>query len=97
MPNVTEILVNRMIAQTKELARQEVICSQSRERLSQAEARVSVLCQQPQKADVNEMLRAMADNRKIEAIKAHRSLTGSPLKESKDIIEAAMGQRQIAA
>jgi ribosomal protein L7/L12 len=36
---------------------------------------------------IDEMLAAISDNHKIEAIKAYRSLTGSGLKESKDAIE----------
>jgi len=36
---------------------------------------------------IHAMLKAMQDGQKIEAIKAHRSLTGYGLKESKDIIE----------
>lgn len=45
----------------------------------------------PNRADANtikELLNAMRDGRKIEAIKAYRALTGFPLKESKDFIEA---------
>ncbi len=37
---------------------------------------------------VDDILKAMAGDRKIEAIKAYRALTGSGLKESKDAIEA---------
>lgn len=39
---------------------------------------------------VIEMLSCMADNRKIEAIKILRQITGMPLKESKDAICNAM-------
>ena len=38
-------------------------------------------------SDVNELLRAMAMNEKISAIKAYRTLTGEGLKESKDAVE----------
>lgn len=41
---------------------------------------------------VNELLKAMKDGRKIEAIKAYRSLTGLGLKESKDAVEAQWNQ-----
>jgi ribosomal protein L7/L12 len=41
--------------------------------------------------NLNFMLRAMGNNQKIEAIKAYRAMTGSPLKESKDAIEYATG------
>ena len=37
---------------------------------------------------VDEMLAAVASNRKIDAIKAYRSITGVGLKEAKDAIEA---------
>lgn len=48
---------------------------------------------QPEKAhvssaNVDDMLKSIADNRKIDAIKAYRHLTGLGLKESKDAIEA---------
>ena len=36
---------------------------------------------------INDMLKCIANGKKIEAIKIHRMLTGSPLKESKDTIE----------
>jgi hypothetical protein len=42
------------------------------------------------KCDVNmlhSLLESMQQNRKIDAIKAHRALTGYALKESKDIVE----------
>lgn len=39
-------------------------------------------------AVVNELLRAVRDGEKIPAIKAHRTLTGWGLKESKDAVEA---------
>jgi hypothetical protein len=39
---------------------------------------------------VKHLFAAMADGRKIEAIKAFRSLTGNGLKESKDAIESVM-------
>ena len=42
---------------------------------------------------VMEMLRAMHDGKKIEAIKACRMLTGYGLKEAKDAIEWAMAPR----
>jgi ribosomal protein L7/L12 len=37
----------------------------------------------------------MAKGRKIEAIRMHRSLTGYGLKESKDVIEAAMNGNNV--
>jgi ribosomal protein L7/L12 len=37
--------------------------------------------------NVNYLLDSLANNKKIEAIKAHRALTGSPLKDSKEVIE----------
>lgn len=37
--------------------------------------------------DVELLLQAMHNGRKIEAIKYHRLITGFPLKESKDVIE----------
>lgn len=43
---------------------------------------VRVLC-----VEVDNLLRAMKDNKKIEAIKAYRTLTGAGLKESKDAVE----------
>ena len=39
-------------------------------------------------ADVDDMLKAMREGRKIDAIKAYRSITGTGLKEGKDAIEA---------
>lgn len=39
---------------------------------------------------VSDLMRAIHLNRKIEAIKAHRTLTNFGLKESKDAVEAAM-------
>lgn len=41
-------------------------------------------------AEMSNMLLAMRDGRKIDAIKAHRALTRMPLKESKDAIELVM-------
>lgn len=46
--------------------------------------------------DVHVLMRAMADGRKIEAIKAYRTLTGYGLKESNDAVEAAMSPPQHA-
>lgn len=43
----------------------------------------------PSSADVVFMLQSMANNKKIEAIKMCRQMTGYGLKESKDLIEAA--------
>ena len=43
----------------------------------------------PDRADVERMLRALHENKKIEAIKYCRALTGLGLKEAKDLIEAA--------
>jgi ribosomal protein L7/L12 len=37
--------------------------------------------------EVDNLLRAIKDNKKIEAIKAYRTLTGAGLKESKDAVE----------
>jgi ribosomal protein L7/L12 len=37
--------------------------------------------------NVNYLLDSLANNKKIDAIKAYRALTGSPLKDSKEIIE----------
>jgi ribosomal protein L7/L12 len=42
-------------------------------------------------AQVTEMFTAIISNRKIEAIKMHRKITGMGLKESKDAIEALLG------
>jgi ribosomal protein L7/L12 len=39
---------------------------------------------------VHVLMNSMADGRKIDAIKAHRSLTGDGLKESKDAVDAVM-------
>lgn len=41
---------------------------------------------------VNDMLNYMVTDRKIEAIKMHRTLTGFGLKESKDAIETVMNR-----
>ena len=38
-------------------------------------------------SSINQLLAAMRDGRKIEAIKEYRSLTGMGLKESKDAVE----------
>ena len=43
-------------------------------------------------ADVRDLLDAIANRRLIDAIRAHRSLTGIGLKESKDAIEAFMAE-----
>lgn len=40
---------------------------------------------------VADMVAHMAEGRRIDAIKIYRTLTGMPLKESKDIILTAMG------
>lgn len=52
--------------------------------------------EQPKTDAVNlqAMLMAMKDDRKIDTIKMHRALTGFGLKESKDAIEAAMPVKQ---
>jgi hypothetical protein len=42
--------------------------------------------------NIIEMFRFMREGRKIEAIKAHRALTGLGLKESKDEIESIMAR-----
>ena len=42
--------------------------------------------------DIKFMFDAMLDGRKIEAIKAYRTLTNTALKESKDAIEAFMSR-----
>lgn len=39
---------------------------------------------------VHDLMNAMAQGRKIEAIKAHRTMTGFGLKESKDVVESVM-------
>lgn len=56
---------------------------------------IEKICQpikpEPARADnklLCEMMDALRDNKFIEAIKAHRMLTGLPLKESKDQVEA---------
>lgn len=41
--------------------------------------------------DIHNLMKAVAGNRKIEAIKAYRSLTGFGLVQSKDAVEAAFG------
>lgn len=45
--------------------------------------------------EVMDMMNAMATGKKIEAIKACRSLTGLGLKEAKDMIETAMNPRGV--
>jgi ribosomal protein L7/L12 len=41
-------------------------------------------------SEVHDLMSAMANGRLIDAIKAHRSLTGSGLKESKEAVERVM-------
>src|SRR5262249_28182589 len=43
-------------------------------------------------ATVEDMLKSMAHNRRIDAIKACRIITGYSLEEAKNLIEQAMGQ-----
>ena len=45
------------------------------------------------KTQVEILMGAMASDRKIEAIKAHRALTGYGIKESKDAVERVMDHR----
>jgi ribosomal protein L7/L12 len=49
----------------------------------------------PNAADVRLLLESMATDRKIEAIKAFRTLTGDGLKESKDAVERVMGNMSL--
>lgn len=41
---------------------------------------------------VHDLIKFMATDRKIEAIKAHRALTGCGLKDSKDAVETVMNR-----
>ena len=50
------------------------------------------VAQAPDANTVRDLLNFLASNRKIEAIKAHRTLTGDGLKESKDAVERIMDQ-----
>lgn len=43
-----------------------------------------------QRSDVVTLMEAMASNRKIDAIKQYRQMTGDMLKESKDAVERVM-------
>lgn len=86
-----DTLIDRIIELSGKLAVAEF-------RLSNARAEIDTMKTGPIVAprDVLEMLAAMRDGKKIEAIKYCRTLTGYGLKESKDLIESAWPSREAA-
>jgi ribosomal protein L7/L12 len=88
MTEAFTLLVDRVEDLSGRLAVLRAECTELRDHLTEINAKGPM----PSPNDVIDLLRAMADGRKIEAIKAYRTLTGYGLKESKDAVEAVMSQ-----
>lgn len=82
------IILDRLQKATAALERESIRRSECLAALAAAEDKLAAVVSAPKSEDVFSLLSALRDNRKIEAIKHLRTLTGLGLKESKDEIEA---------
>lgn len=82
MYDILHKLLDRLEAQGAELGRE----AEKRIRAEQQVERTQVSA-----SDVVALMEALATDRKIDAIKLHRQLTGYGLKESKDAVERVIG------
>lgn len=89
---IVTYLLDRVVRHSIDLDRSD---AERRELLFEKETRVGARPLDPE-GDAIVLIRAMASEQKIEAIKAYRSLTGHGLKESKDAIETVMNKMRHA-
>lgn len=91
MHEAFSIVLDRLQEATQQLERERVARAEIETEVRRLQSEVAGIGNRPSPQHVVDLIRAMADDRKIEAIKAFRTLTGYPLKESKDAIESVMG------
>ena len=85
-----EIVLDRLLTVQGELAREREARIAATDKLHDLGRQPAA----PSRDDVERMLRALAEGKKIDAIRYCRALTGHSLKESKDLIEAACSPKR---
>jgi ribosomal protein L7/L12 len=90
--DIFENMLNRIVALSLELERTKALAIENANRAVSlsSEKRMEV-------ADVFTLVSAMSGDRKIDAIRAYRDLTGAGLKDAKDAVESVMHQIRLPA